>query len=233
MKKIFSLLFAIVLFTPSTSHALLDLIDIDASVGVSIPTPSGSITMGTGASATPLDLVSALNLGNGSDTIAKLDFKHFIPIIPNIYLHHLPVSVAGDKAYGAGGVNIAGTTYAPSQTLHSEITINQDDLGLYWGVPFLGIATAGMLHANFGLNLRNTDFKASFKVNGSNVVNPAAFTTVIPMLYVEADFTPPFLSIMTLEVEAKTLPYAGSSISEYSAELKIKPIPVVYIGLGY
>jgi hypothetical protein len=140
MRKYFVLFFALSLLVPSVSSALPGL-EIDISAGISQPKPSGSIKLGSNS----YDAGSNLNLSTGSDLFARVDVSHEIPIIPNIYVHHLPVEVKGTDNLGQ----------------KSEIKILQDDVGLYYHLPLIRIATDEILDAKLGLNVRFANFSAS------------------------------------------------------------------------
>jgi outer membrane protein len=205
VKKFFLLFFALALSVPTVSHALPG-VDIDVSVGISKPTPTGSIALG----GTTYDVANTLNLGAGNDVIAKLDISHAIPILPNIYYHHLPVEVTGSN----GGHN-------------AEIKIQQEDIGLYYHLPFLGTVTNDILDAKWGLNARLMSFSASSDLAGT----ATSFNAPLPMVYLGLDFKP--IHLLAIAAEIKTLPLGDSNLTEWSAELRVKPLPLLYIGAGF
>jgi outer membrane protein len=207
MKKHFLLFLAFALSVPSVSHALPGA-DIDISVGISKPTASGSITL----DGTSYNVANDFNLGAGSDVMARVDISHSIPVIPNIYIHHLPVEVKGSK----GGLN-------------SELKILQDDIGLYYHLPFIATVTDDMLDVKLGLNARFISFTAATEV--SSVAAEAKFSAPVPMIFLGLDFKP--IHLISLVGEVKMLPLGSSNLTEYSAEIRIKPIHLFYIGAGY
>ena len=209
MKKFF-LLFAVLFVTPSVSSAFPGA-DVDVSVGFEMPKPSGSVTLG-GASQ---DVVSALNLGSGNDFIARIDINHSVPILPNIYIHHLPVEVTGNPA--AGG--------------HAEMKIQQDDVGLYYNLPFIREATDEVLGIKIGVNARIVNLRAEEKDIPTIPEDSKNFSTVIPMGYVGLDLKP--IHLISISAEIKMLPLGASSLTEYSAELRVHPIWSLYLGAGY
>ncbi len=210
MKK-FLLVLAFAFLTPAVSHAFPGA-DVDVSVGYEYPKPTGSITLKNGGIQQTFDAVNDLNLGNGNDFIAKLDINHSLPMLPNIYVHHLPVEVSGDK----GGT-------------HSELKMEQDDVGLYYNLPFIKEATDDALDLKLGVNGRIVNLNA--EVKGPTGDYSANFSTVIPMIYAGVDFKP--IHLVSISAEIKTLPLGASNLTEYVAELRLHPTHFFYLAGGY
>ncbi len=212
MKKFF-LVLAFAFLTPAVSDAFPGA-DVDVSVGYEYPKPTGSITLkkADGTQQT-FDAVNDLNLGNGNDFIAKIDINHSLPVLPNIYVHHLPVEVVGDK----GGT-------------HSELKMEQDDVGLYYNLPFIKEATDDALDLKLGVNARIVNLNAEMK-GGPTGDFSANFSTVIPMFYAGVDFKP--IHLISISAEIKTLPLGSSGLTEYAAELRVHPTNALYIAGGY
>lgn len=210
--KRFLLVLVVVFFTPAVSQAFPGA-DVDVSVGYEYPKPTGSITLkNAGGTQTTFDAVNDLNLGNGNDFIAKIDINHSLPGLPNIYVHHLPVEISGDK----GGT-------------HSELKMEQDDVGLYYNLPFVKEVTDDVLDVKLGLNGRIVNLNAETK--GALGDYSANFSTVIPMIYAGVDFKP--IHLVSISAEIKTLPLGSSNLTEYAAELRVHPTHFLYLGAGY
>lgn len=211
MKK-FLLVFAFAFLTPAVSSAFPG-VDVDVSVGYEYPKPSGSITLkNPGGTQQPFDAVSDLHLGSGNDFIAKIDINHSLPVLPNIYVHHLPVEVSGDSSLG-----------------HAELKMEQNDVGLYYNLPFVKEATDDALDLKLGVNARIVNLNAELK--GGPTDFSANFSTVIPMVYAGVDIKP--IRWVSISAEIKTLPLGASSLTEYAAELRLHPFHALYLAGGY
>lgn len=213
MKKFF-LVLAFAFLMPAISDAFPGA-DVDVSVGYEYPKPSGSITLkNPSGTQQTFDAVNDLNLGSGNDFIAKIDINHSLPILPNIYVHHLPVEVSGDKN---------GT--------HSELKMEQNDVGLYYNLPFIKEATDDALDLKLGINARIVNLNAEMKAPPPTGDFSANFSTVIPMIYAGVDFKP--IHLISISAEIKTLPLGASSLTEYAAELRVHPTHAFYLAGGY
>ncbi|MBI3581959.1 MAG: TIGR04219 family outer membrane beta-barrel protein [Nitrospinae bacterium] len=212
MKKFF-LVLAFAFFAPAVSHAFPGA-DVDISVGYELPKPSGSITLKDPlGNQKTFDAVNDLNLGSGKDFIARIDINHSVPILPNIYVHHLPVEVSGDAAGG-----------------HAELKLEQNDVGLYYNLPFIKEATDDALGLKLGVNARIVNLSGETK-GGALGETSANFSTVIPMAYLGVDIKP--IHLVSVSAEIKTLPLGSSSLTEYAAELRVHPTHMFYLGAGY
>ncbi|MBI3794423.1 MAG: hypothetical protein HY280_06800 [Nitrospinae bacterium] len=218
---------ALSLAAPSQARAL----EIDVQVGSSIPTVSGSVTYtANGLAGSSIDL-GTLGFGSGNDTHAKIDINHPIPVVPNIYVHYLPIDLVGNSTL-TKAINFGGTTYAANANLRSEILIQQTDVGLYYNVPMLKTATAGMLNVKLGLNARIMNFNASITGTSGAVskTTTASFAPTIPMAYLALDVRP--IHLFSVNAEYKTLPMGSSSLVDWDVDLRIYPIPILYFGAG-
>jgi len=225
MKKVFALVFMFTLIASSASYAL-PLAEFDVSVGVAKPAPSGDITY----SGAALDLKDTLGLATGSDTILRLDIKHSIPILPNIYLHHLPIKVEGEKEL-TQTITYGSQTFSATTKVASILELGQDDIGLYYRVPFVATATHEVVELKAGLNIRMLSFKASITAAALNKTEEKSFSSPIPMIYAGLDINP--FEYLSLVADLKMLSVGGNSMTEYSAELRIKPVHFFYLGAGY
>ena len=209
----------------------LPLLDIDLQLGMVMRAPAGTLQAGGGGlTPTTVNLKDDLNLGDHSDLAGRLKVKHGIPVLPNFYVHYLPMSFVGDKAVTS--INYGGQTF--TGTLHSELTMNATDIGLFYNVPFVKTATAGIIDPEIGLNARLLSF--SGKLTGTvggvpNTTQDKNASIPVPMVYLGLGIYP--INLISLNAQIKALSIGGNSITEWGVEAGVHPIPVLYVAVGY
>lgn len=233
LKKVFFAFCFLALVSVPRAHALLGL-DLTIEAGSATRTPSGTLSVaGGGLTPTSLNLKDTMNLGDHADLLGTIKFKHFIPIIPNVYINYLPMSFNGDKTI-TSNINYGGQTFQSSTLLHSELTLNALDVGLFYDIPLIKTATAGILEPEIGINIRSLSFNG--KVTGTvsgvpNTTQEKSASVPIPMLYVGLGIYP--IKLVSLNAQIKTISLGGNGITEWNAELGIHPVPVLFVALGY
>ncbi len=162
-----------------------------------------------------------------------------LPLI-NFYFAYTPVHFTGQ---GKENVNFKFANYIFNATVpfDSSLKMDQYDVGVYWGIPFLKMvtktATLGFsgLDVEFGFNVRAMKVSASIKQNNveKSVNNLWVY---VPMLYggVSLDFMN-----FTLDGEARVIKYGSNHYYDLIGRLKWyifkSPIlgPSVFIDGGY
>jgi outer membrane protein len=209
MKKIV-LSTAVALMMATSANAFMG-INAEVGGGVWAPTLSGHANIG---GAGPIDF-SSKNMDDKSfsgNNYMYADFSHFVPIIPNIRAEKLNYNI--DSASG------------------TKVDMKQTDIIAYWGVPLIGLATAGVLNINFGLDAKN--LKGTIDTDNAS---PKDFDETLPLLYLNARVSVPFAPI-NLEATTKAISYDGASISDSEAKVSVKlpiPLPLIdfKVDLGY
>jgi outer membrane protein len=231
MKKTISIItLSVLLAVPATSHAVLGLFGAEGAIGWGQHAPSGNIAF----KGESIDLKNNLGFDQESGLTARL--KIDMPaVIPNIYLMYQPMEFEGTGSKSTS-FQFGDLTFGASAALSSKLTVNQTDIALYYGIPGLKLATAGVLDAELGLNLRLIDLKAQI----TSV--PAGSETLDllippPMVYcaILVDF--PFVPL-AFDTEARILPYGDNHIYSLIGRLKYNlplPMPVlkIFVAAGY
>ncbi len=150
---------------------------------------------------------------------AKID----LPLI-NLYLMVTPV-----KFEGSGTLNrtftFGGRTFSANIPFSSRLDLNQYDVGLYWGLPFLKAATktATLGQIGFGMDLgldvKIVDLEA--RITQSTLTEQKSITIPIPMLYVSAGLE---LWRLAFEAEGRGISYDGSYFYDLLGRVKIKAL---------
>jgi outer membrane protein len=155
-----------------------------------------------------------------------LDFSHFIPLIPNIRVEKLNYNITGSAMTNVryDGLDFSGT-------VKSELDMKQTDIIAYWGVPFIGVATAGILNINFGLDAKNLN--GYIELTDDAKSSKVSFDETLPLLYLNAKIDIPATPV-ELSATTKQLSYDGASISDNQAKVSIKlPIPLPLIDFKF
>jgi outer membrane protein len=230
-KLLISCFLLLILGIPAQSYALLGLVGVEAAVGGQWHSPSGDVQY----DGTPLDLEDTLGYDDEVNYTARV--KVNLPlIIPNVYLMSTAVEFEGS---GTQGFTFSGVTY--DANFDTTMNLTQNDVALFYSIPFLSLATAGMLNAEVGLNVRFMDFELEITETNDLATNASeteSFTVPVPMVYAGVQLSPPLLPF-DIEAEARVLDYGGDShyysfIGRVKAELPI-PMPLVsfFVAGGY
>jgi len=225
MKKIALSILAASTILSSSGFAFMGL-NAEAGVGTWVATMSGDATYKNSG----VDF-EKLGLDSSANTYIYADFSHFVPIIPNVRIEQQKVNITG-KGNAAG--NSFGNLVLDTDTA-TDISMTQNDFILYWSVPLLSTATAGVLDINFGLDMKNITGDMTLKSNAGTETADLDFT--IPLGYVAATVDPPFIPLEFM-ASVKTISYKGSSISDNMIKMSYTlPIPTplidIRLDLGY
>ena len=219
MKRV---LFMLALFT-GFSYALEGL-EGEVSLGALSLSPSGYIQY----QGDRVDVKGDMALGRETKPFARMKLE--LPVLPNLYLQYIPMSFKGeaDRSFTYGGVTFNGR-------IKSSVRLNHYDLGLYYNLPFLGIATGGILDPELGVNLRVIGFKGTVTEVNTGTTEPKSLTTAIPMAYVGVGVD---LSYVKLLGELRGITYSGHLYYDVTGEVRLKPISIpllgsLFVGLGY
>ncbi len=232
-KKVFFAFCILTLTAVPRAYALPGL-DVSLSVGSTTRSPSGTVEVGGGSSAaTSANLKDTLNLGDHGDITGQLKIKHAIPIIPNFYISYLPMSFSGDKT-GTAALTYGGQTFQANTLIHTELTLNAVDFGLFYDIPLIKTATAGIIDPEIGINIRSLSFSGKLTGTVAGVANKTEEKTAsipVPMLYVGLGVYP--IHFLSFNAQYKTLSAGSNSITDWGVEVGIHPVPVLYLALGY
>ncbi|MCW7753158.1 TIGR04219 family outer membrane beta-barrel protein [Desulfobotulus sp. H1] len=199
-------LLAFALALPVSTFAL-PLINAEIAAGGWMQRPSGDmgVTL-SGLAGTRLDLERDLGYDNEYRPAGR--FKIDMPLlIPNISVMATPMKFEGEGSFQQT-FHFAGKTFDAGLPYSSELKMDQLDVALYYGVPFLGLASLGTLGVDFGINVRLYQLEASMTqgaTHGKKSVN-----VPIPMAYLAARFEP--MDALGLEAELRGLAIGDNQI---------------------
>lgn len=221
MKKLImliSLLTAIAF--PVTTFAL---VGIEGSVGAWGAMPSGDFSYKSGGVG-ETDIEDTF--GFDDEVFPMVRLKVEVPVIPVMYFMYTPVKFEGDSETS---FEFNGQPFGDDSD--TELTLDQYDLALYYGIPFLGLASFGKVHVNVGLNMRVMAIDAKMSDSGGVVEENESVTMPIPMLYLAADISP--IDLLVFETEIRAFPVNDYSAVSVIGRIRVNTFGPLYVSGGY
>jgi len=231
MKKLFCVALLMMLaMAPSAAEAYW----LDISAGYWSPEPSGGVSYTPAGQFTTnpsIELDNDLNFEK--EGMAQIRAKIDLPLI-NFALMYTPMEFEGTNTL-TRDITFGSDTFPATEQITSKFSMDHTDIALFWGLPFLQTATAGMLNVELGLNARLLDFEASVK-SSADPANTAlnesrSVSATIPMIYLGAQVMP--TDSFTIEAEYRGISAGDNKFTDIMAMVKYKPIPLLYISAGY
>lgn len=160
---------------------------------------------------------------------AKIDMPFFIP---NIYLVAAPMEFEGTGTKTTT-LNYGDITFDANTVLNAKITLNQYDVGFYYGLPFVKTATLDRLNVDVGLNIRIADFEGEITgtSGGTIVTEKKSLTLPIPMLYVGVQFMP--VSALAFEAEGRGIAVGDNRLYSLIGRVRYNVAGPVFLAGGY
>lgn len=206
---------------------------IELSVGVWNQVPIGDIAHQSETGQDNLSIRNDLKYSDETRVFGRV--KIDTPLLfPNIYLMATPLrfSETGIKSipFQFGNVSVAANV-----PFTSELDLDHYDIGLYYGVPALKTATAGILNVDLGLDARIIDFREHVtgqdSFSGLIVTDTNAVVVPLPMLYLGFQVKP--VKWLAAEGEARGITYGGNHHYDLIGRVKLKPFGPVFAAAGY
>lgn len=221
-KRILLISLIAMLVFPAGAFAL---VDIEGSVGVWGTMPSGDFSYKAASGAgLGTDFEDTFGFDDEISPMARL--KVDVTGLPVIYFMYTPIKFEGEAK---ASFSFDGETFDPNAD--TELTVNQYDLALYYGVPFLGLASLGKVHVNAGLNIRAIEMEAKMYDPGTMISKDESITLPVPMLYLAADVSP--VDMLVLEAEVRALPVSDYNVVSAIARVRVNTFGPLYISGGY
>ncbi len=210
----------------SGSAYALPLFNVEASVGYMNHNLSGTLRY----QGDTIDLQNTLGLDKTNKPFARAKIE--LPIVPNLYLQYMPMTFTGTKTRTVtyGGKTISGS-------LDTTLKLDRYDVGLYYNIPVGWVTSVGTLGTlsidpEIGVNVRVINYEGSITGNvaGNRETVTSSSTIPVPMAYAGLGLNLPFVSLIG---ELRYVSYSGSSYYDITGEARVKPIPMVFVGVGY
>ena len=207
---------------------------VEIAIGGWQQSPGGDISYKALSDDDKLDLEN--DLGYEAENRFMGRVKIDMPLVmPNIYILAAPMEFEGtgrkDVDFIFGDQNFSGEV-----DFDSKITLNQYDVGFYWGIPGIRTATLGKFNIDIGLNARFLDLAAeitgeSADIPGQTIQEKESVTLVVPLIYVAAQIMP--TEKFAIEAEARGLAVGGNSLISLMGRLRYQFAGPAFIAGGY
>lgn len=151
-------------------------------------------------------------------------------LIPNIYFMYTPIDFDGT---GIKDVNFrfGDITFQGNIPFYSEVKLDQYDVALYYGIPFLNTLSAGILNVDAGINLKVVDFYGEVKQDQTGLSESKSATIPIPMIFLAMSANP--INLISIEAEGRGIAYSGNAYFDLIGRIKIHPFGPLFISGGY
>lgn len=226
MKKLMflvGLFFIFILIAPVTSHA----IGFEAAIGGWNQSPQGDLSYELVTGDDSIDLEKDLKYDDIFGITARL--KVDMPLIlPNVYIMSTPTKFDG-KGSKSVPFNFGDVSFTQDVEFDSEVTLNNYDVALYYGIPFLKTASLGKVNVDVGINVRVYDFQA--KISQGILEESESFTFPVPMVFLAAQLKP--IDIFAVEAEVRGISYDENQVYSLIGRLKVKVFGPLFAAGGY
>ncbi len=228
-------LFSLALLGSTALSFGVPMINGEVSIGGMSQDPSGYIQYPAGT-GTPVDVEKTLGLDKETKFFARAKLE--IPIIPNLYVQYIPMKFSGVGRY-TDKVRFGNVEFQANIDLNTTVKLDHYDVGLYYNLPFISTATAGILDPELGVNVRIIDFEGKItgrEVNTNTVRTETKTATIpIPMAYVGLGVNLPYIKLVG---ELRGITYSGHRYYDLMGEVRVKPLSIpalasFFIGVGY
>jgi outer membrane protein len=206
---------------------------IELAVGVWNQTPNGDISYKATTLQDNLSIQDNLRYSDETRVFGRVKIDTPL-LLPNIYLMATPMSFSqtGSKntSFRFGNVSIAANV-----PFASEVKLDHYDVGLFYGIPALKPATAGVLNVDLGVDARIIDFQARVSgqetLSGLKVSDSKSVIIPMPLVYLGLQVKP--FKWLAAEGEARGIVYGKNHYYDLIGRVKFKPIGPVFAAAGY
>ena len=181
-----------------------DTIGVYAGIGTWSQDYSGTVA----ADGEDIDIDGDFDLSSKRNTLLYVALEHPVPVLPNLKFQKSSLATSGDNVLSAD-IEWRGVTYAASESVATDIDIDQMDLVAYYEL------LDNVVSLDLGLAARYMD--GVVDVRSTAAAGVAEFKGVVPMLYTKARVDLP--SGFWLGGEAQGLGWAGHSVIDANAHL--------------
>ena len=215
MKKTAWTLGALMLLPASTAFALGP-VDLELEV----VGWQSSISGETRSGGTVIDLKNDLGLNDKS--VVFLRGRGHISFLGNLYVGITPLKYDASSTL-TRSITYEGKSFSASTPVTTTVDLKTYDLG--WTFSPLNI---GIFEAEIGANVKLID--GNVTVKSSTQTAQADFSAPVPMLKVVLRASGP---IVSAEVDGMAIAYADNHLYDATAQVKLTPLPFMYVAGGY
>jgi len=203
-------------------------IGLEVAVGGWYHSPTGNLSYKLAAVNDKLDIEDDLDYDGKLRFTGRAKVKDLPFFLPSIYVMATPMEFDGtgrkNVSFKFGDQNFLAAT-----NFTSNVRLTHYDVALYYGIPFLETATAGLLAIDIGLDIRFVDFSADV-TQGATSQTESIFLPV-PMVFFAARIMPH--DRVWLEGEFRGIAYSGSSYYSLIGRVRVNVYGPVFATTGY
>lgn len=178
------------------------------------------------------DIEDDLGIDDENRAFARL--KADLPLLPGVYLGLTPMEFSGDNTL-TRNFEFGDYTFEANQLLETDMRLNHLDVGLYYSIPFLNLASLKKINVDLGLICRIAELDAEVRgtdlATGLQVKESEDYTLPIPMLYGAVQITP--VEKLALELECMGISLKGNHLLCGLARLKYYLTGPLFLAGGY
>ncbi|NNG01097.1 MAG: TIGR04219 family outer membrane beta-barrel protein [Desulfobacteraceae bacterium] len=149
-------------------------------------------------------------------------------LLPNLYLVAAPMEFEGTEERSVS-FQFGDETFVAGFEYDTRMTVNQYDIGLFYGIPGVRTATAGKFNIDLGLNARILDMTA--EIEQDLLTEKAELVLPIPMIYAGFQIKP--VERISLEGELRGVTYENNSLFSLIGRVKVNITGPVFAAAAY
>ncbi len=224
----------LVAFILAVSFSTVDAAGLEVAAGGWRKSPDGQLSYEAVDLGDVIDIEDDLNYDEETQVTGRL--KLDLPLfLPNLYIVAAPMEFEG---IGSKAVDFkfGDQVFSAGASLDSKVNLDQYDIGLYYGIPGVSMASAGFLNIDVGLNARIIDLSAEIRGAsasdpGITIVEEESQTVVVPMLYLAVQMMP--TENLAIELEGRGLAIDDDSIYSIIGRLRYNVFGPAFVAAGY
>ena len=149
--------------------------------------------------------------------------------LPNIYVMATPIKYEGTNINNMR-LDFGDESAKDDVALNSNVTLNDLDIGLYYGIPYVKTVSHDRLNVDLGINVRTIDFEDYIEQDSIGQASES-FILSIPMFFTAVQFHP--LDVLSLEAEGRGVSIGGKKSYGLIGRLRWKTVGPIYAAGGY
>ncbi|MGD9354755.1 MAG: TIGR04219 family outer membrane beta-barrel protein [Desulfobacterales bacterium] len=149
--------------------------------------------------------------------------------LPNICVMATPIKYEGINISNMR-LDFGGESFREDVAIDSNVTLNDLDIALYYGIPFVKTVSHDRLTVDLGINVRTIDFEDEIKRDSIDQASEN-FILPIPMVFAAVQFNP--LDVLALEAEGRGISIGGKKSYGLIGRLRWKTHGPIYAAGGY
>jgi outer membrane protein len=157
---------------------------------------------------------------------AMVDLSQYLP---NICVMVAPIKYEGTH-FDNMRLDFGEESFKDDIASNSKVTLNDLDIALYYGIPFVKTVSHDRLNIDLGINVRTIDFKGDIEQSSIGQASES-FILPIPMVFAAMQFHP--VDALALEAEGRGISIGGKKSYGLIGRLRWSTYRSIYAAGGY